>query len=180
MSEPIHFKTLSLEELLELYKGSSPEAFNEFFNRTKKLVYNYLRKRLGNASDADDVFQETYLRVHKYVYTYNPEKKAIVWLMFIARHAMIDRCNARKKEMANSEMVDRLVAKDATDEQSMFSSLVNHLFKDLSSEEVSLISSRIFNEDSYEDIAREYGISEVNARQKISRVLKRFREGWSS
>ncbi len=177
MADTQNFKDLSLEELLVLYKDCSVEAFEEFFRRTKKLVYNFLLKRLGNAADADDVFQETYFRVHKYVSSYNSEKKALVWLMFVARNAMIDRIKARQKDVNDTELTEFIAAKDNTDEQSIFKSLINELFENLAPDEVSLLADRIFNEESYDELSAKHGLTPANARQKISRILKKLREG---
>lgn len=76
----------SNEELLRRYQNADPRAFDEFFRRTKTLVYGYLLARLKNRGDADDAFQETYFRIHRYIDTFDPSRNALAWVMTIARN----------------------------------------------------------------------------------------------
>lgn len=68
----------TLEFLLARYRDSDPEAFREFYRRTKTLVLHFLLRNLKNRADAEDVFQETYFRVHRYVASYDQERNGVV------------------------------------------------------------------------------------------------------
>lgn len=169
----------SLEELLTLYKRSDPDAFKEFFKRTSKLVFNFLRLKLGSSSEAEDVMQDTYFRVHRYVSSYDPTRSALGWLMSIARNAMLDHIHARKG-LSNAASLDDLkqASNDiGADELSELRQLVDQACCDLSKDELELLFQRVILGASYEEIAAVRGIGVDNARQKISRLLKRLRSG---
>ncbi len=53
------------EELLLAYRERQDRrAFEELVHRYEKELYSYLRRYLGNAEMAEDVFQQTFLQVH--------------------------------------------------------------------------------------------------------------------
>ena len=176
MREREDLRKATLEELLALYQKGSMAAFNEMFTRTKQLVYGYLVKGLRNQADADDVFQEVYIRIHRYVSSYDPSRGAATWIISIARHAMIDRMRSQRRDNANVELNDELTAVDRTDEISFIKSLAEDLFKGLAVEDVKILTDKIFKQESYEAIAETYGLSVSNARQKVSRLLRRLKQ----
>lgn len=47
-------------DLIKNYKSGDPDAFEEFYRLTKDSLYTFLYNRCG--SDADDLFQETFIR----------------------------------------------------------------------------------------------------------------------
>ena len=167
-----------LEKLLELYGDGNPDAFTEFYKRTKKFIYNFVRSHLRDQSEADEVFQEIYFRVHKYIATYDSSKKAIVWLISISRNCVRDYLRARisSRESAMEKMEDLAEARDRTDSSTMLNSLISEICDELSKEEASLLLERILHEDSYEEISERHGISEDNTRQRLSRSLKKLKD----
>ena len=51
---------------------------------------------LGNAGDAEDAAQETFLRAYKYLSRYDPERSFATWLLSIASHYCIDQLRKRR------------------------------------------------------------------------------------
>lgn len=171
------FNNANLEELLDLYRQSEPEAFTEFFNRTSKLVFNFLTLKLGNRTEAEDVMQETYFRIHRYVSSYDKERNALAWVMSIARNAMIDHIQSKRGARPSADINELQLASGlpGPDRLAEFRQLAAQICKGLTIEERELVVDRIVNDYSYEEIAGQRGISAENARQKISRLLKRLR-----
>jgi RNA polymerase sigma-70 factor (ECF subfamily) len=169
----VPLRHLSNEQLLALYQSADPKAFEEFFRRHRKLVFNYLLVRLRNHAEAEEVLQDTFLRVHKYVLRYDPTKNALAWLMTVARNAMLNKVAKRQAtEPLNEEHVggreDPAAVMDARQ-------TVERLLLELGPEERDLLTARFLNDESYENIAATFGLTESNARQKISRLIRKVR-----
>jgi RNA polymerase sigma-70 factor (ECF subfamily) len=161
------------ENLLQRYQAADPKAFEEFFRRHRKLVFNYLLARLRNHAEAEEVLQDTFLRVHKYVLRYDPEKNALAWLMTVARNAMLNKFAKRHvTEPLHEELCGGVGDASAATEARQ---TVERLLLDLSPVDRELIKARFVEDESYEEIAKSHGLSEANARQKISRLLRKVR-----
>lgn len=144
----------SLENLLKAYGEGSSEAFHEFFRRTRTIVYGYLKKRLSDTQAADDVLQDTYFRVHRYVTSFDPEKSALAWVLRIAHGCFIDQVKKsyRAHEVSAKEETDVAVAPRA-EEAIYLQEVLRQAESVLSPDEISLIVERFIEDDSYEDIA---------------------------
>jgi RNA polymerase sigma-70 factor, ECF subfamily len=78
-------------ELLKLFvKGKQEGAFEALVNRHRRQVYNFVFKMVGRAEAAEDIFQETFLRVLKNAHTYTPRAKFTTWCLQIARNLSLD------------------------------------------------------------------------------------------
>ena len=78
-------------ELLKLYvKRKDNAAFETLVVRHRRQVYNFVFKMVGKAEAAEDIFQETFLRVLKNAHTYTPRAKFTTWCLQIARNLTLD------------------------------------------------------------------------------------------
>lgn len=59
-------------------------------------LLGFIRKRVGNADDSEDLFQEVMLRVHRGLPGLEDEARLKPWLYSIARNAIIDYVRAGK------------------------------------------------------------------------------------
>jgi RNA polymerase sigma-70 factor (ECF subfamily) len=71
-------------------------AFERLVQHYQKAVYNLAYRMLGNAADAEDAAQETFLRAYASLGSYQATRKFGVWLLSITAHWCIDRLRRRK------------------------------------------------------------------------------------
>jgi RNA polymerase sigma-70 factor (ECF subfamily) len=81
---------LSDEELLDRYRAGNTQAFGVLVHRYERELYNYLRRYLGDATLAEDVFQNTFLQLHVKLDLYEKGRLVRPWLYTIATHQAID------------------------------------------------------------------------------------------
>jgi RNA polymerase sigma-70 factor, ECF subfamily len=94
---------LSDEQLFESYRESSDASvFSELVSRYQRELYNYLRRFLGDATLAEDVFQATFLQVHVKRDAFEQGRKFRPWLYTIATNQAIDaqRRNRRHRRLS--------------------------------------------------------------------------------
>jgi RNA polymerase sigma-70 factor (ECF subfamily) len=78
------------EELLARFQGGETETFGALVRRYERELYGYLRRYLGNADLAEDVFQNTFLQVYLKIGQYQPGRPVRPWLYTIATHQAVD------------------------------------------------------------------------------------------
>lgn len=116
------------EQLLLEYRDSGRrELFEELVRRYERELYSYLRRYLGDAEAAEDVFQATFLQLHLKVEQFEAGRRVRPWLYTIAtnqaidsqrrnrRHRMVslDRTGAQEATGQSGKLVDLLVSLDA-------------------------------------------------------------------
>ena len=86
------------EELLLAYRDRADRrAFAELVKRYEKELFNYLRRFLGNAALAEDIFQATFLQVHLKCDQFEAGRSVRPWLYSIATHQAIDAQRRNKR-----------------------------------------------------------------------------------
>jgi RNA polymerase sigma-70 factor, ECF subfamily len=71
-------------------------AFERLVEQYQKAVFNLAYRMLGNAADAEDAAQETFLRAYASLGSYQAARKFGTWLLSITSHWCIDRLRRRK------------------------------------------------------------------------------------
>jgi RNA polymerase sigma-70 factor (ECF subfamily) len=103
------------EQLLLGYRSRGDRgAFSELVHRYERELFGYLRHYLGDAAQAEDVFQQTFLQVHLKCDQFEPGRKVRPWLYTIATNQAIDlQRRQRRHRMAS---LDRRVGGESQDE----------------------------------------------------------------
>lgn len=78
------------EELLNRFRNGQRELFGVLVRRYQRELYGYLRRYLGDANLADDVFQSAFLQVFTKINQYEPGRPVRPWLYTIATNQAID------------------------------------------------------------------------------------------
>jgi RNA polymerase sigma-70 factor (ECF subfamily) len=95
------------KSLIDAHRRGDPAAFGELVRRYGDSVLGYLIKMSGNREQAEDLFQETFKRVHEKAHTFRgPQFKA--WLFRIATNAALDgrRRSRRIKAVSLNQQFD--------------------------------------------------------------------------
>jgi len=80
------------------------EAFACLVKAYQTAVYNLAYRMLGNAAEAEDTAQETFLKAYTRLKTYDSERKFSSWLLSIASHHCIDRLRQRRFALSLDEL----------------------------------------------------------------------------
>jgi RNA polymerase sigma-70 factor (ECF subfamily) len=81
---------LSNEALMTAYQRGDVTAFAELVARHEKPLWNFLRRIVRDESAAEDLLQETFMRVVHGAAAWQPNAKFSTWLYTIGRNLCID------------------------------------------------------------------------------------------
>ncbi len=78
----------------EALRGNA-HAFETLVSRHHQSVYRFLYHFMGNAADAEDITQETFLNIHRKLKSHNPAQSFTAWMITIARNLAISHHRRR-------------------------------------------------------------------------------------
>jgi RNA polymerase sigma-70 factor (ECF subfamily) len=90
------------EDLLVRFCKGETEAFGMLVRRYERELYGYLRRYLGDAALAEDVFQNTFLQLYVKSSQYQAGRPVRPWLYTIATHQAIDALRRNNRHQAVS------------------------------------------------------------------------------
>lgn len=84
-------KDLRTDEALMLaYRDGDGAAFEVLYGRWRGPLYRYFLRQCGHAGQADELFQDAFMRVIGAAANYEPTAKFTTWLFRIAHNRLID------------------------------------------------------------------------------------------
>jgi len=96
-------------ELAGLARGGDQDAFAELVKRRTPGVLAFLRRMLGDAEEARDVAQLTFVRVWENLERYDPSWAFSTWLFRIAGNLAIDALRSRRTRTRTETETFRLL-----------------------------------------------------------------------
>lgn len=84
--------SIAEEELVSLLKSKDQKGFNILYNNYSGALFGVISKIIQSDDDANDLLQDTFLKIWRNIDNYDPSKGSIfTWMMNIARNLSIDR-----------------------------------------------------------------------------------------
>ena len=101
----MNMKKLSDHELLNTYISGNEDSINVLLNRHRKRILDYIYMMVKNRDVADDIFQETLIKVVRFVQEgrYTENGKFLSWVLRIAHNQVIDYFRQKKQRNNVSE-----------------------------------------------------------------------------
>ena len=166
---------LSDEELMAQYQNGVADAFQVLYDRHSAKVYKYLKKRVSREEKVAEIYQNVFLKIHKSKHLYNRKLPLLPWIFTVTRSVMLDEFKKDKNFKYNDQFdLEKIPAELISENQD--SGEISHLIQNLPEMQKRAIELRYFEEQSFEDIAKSLNISAPNARQILSRGIKRLKQ----
>ena len=84
------------EELMLKYQQGEASVMSELVMRYKNPIYHFTLRLCKNSSEAEDIAQEVFLRLHQVKDQYRPIGKFSTWIFSIAHNLTVSRLRKRK------------------------------------------------------------------------------------
>src|SRR5580658_8737468 len=79
-----------LDRWMERYQQADPEAPAVLVGAISPALLRFFRSQVASREHADDLLQETWLRIHRVRHTYRPGEPVLPWIYAIARRVRVD------------------------------------------------------------------------------------------
>ncbi len=162
------------------------EAFANIVEKYKDPVFNVAYRMLGNATEAEDVAQEAFVRAYTQLHTYKDSHRFSTWLLSIASHLSIDQLRRRRflaLPLENAPFLEWIADIGAGPEQVALQGEaydeMQTILNTLPAKYRMVLLLRYWYDFSYEEIARSLNLTPAlvkarlhRARELVARTLK--------
>jgi RNA polymerase sigma-70 factor (ECF subfamily) len=147
--------------LIRVFLSERDRAFQKLFDRYEKPLFSFIYRYVKNRHSAEDIFQQTWLKVLKGLTKYREEGKFSSWLFGIAHNCCIDHTRqikrSKKDDSTCSEGMDRLKG-DLRDPESDLlkreqSILIEKAIDKLPDEQKEVVLMRLYGDLPFKEIA---------------------------
>ncbi|NMH26191.1 RNA polymerase sigma factor [Flavobacterium solisilvae] len=157
------------------------EAFQKLLREYQKPLYNHIRNIVLNHDDADDVLQNTFIKVFQNLKNFKGESKLFSWMYRIATNEAISFLNQKAKknnttsEELLSKIVDNLKADSYFDGDEIQFKLQKAI-ANLPEKQQLVFKMKYFEEIKYEDMSEILGTSVGALKASYHHAVKKIEE----
>lgn len=173
------FNPLSRNSLLESYiegiLNNNRESLILLYEDTKEAVYGYVLSLLKNKHDAEDAFQEVYIKIHENASKYRRDTKPLAWILTIARNICFDRLRKNKDTYDIYEMYD-LGFLDKNHKNVEDKIILEIAFNKITDEERNIVMLYVVSGLKHKEIAKLLSIPLSTVLSKYNRAMKKMRD----
>lgn len=164
-----------------LHPKTQNEAFQKLLREYQKPLYNHIRNIVLNHDDADDVLQNTFIKVFQNLKKFKGESKLFSWMYRIATNEAITFLNQKAKknnttsEELQSKIVDNLKADSYFDGDEIQFKLQKAI-ANLPEKQQLVFKMKYFEEIKYEDMSEILGTSVGALKASYHHAVKKIEE----
>jgi RNA polymerase sigma-70 factor (ECF subfamily) len=164
-----------LDRWMERYQQADPEAPATLVEALSPALLRFFKSQVASREQADDLLQETWLRIHRVRHTYRPGEPVLPWIYAIARRVRIDGYRRMRRitlhEISMDVPPEHPVRAEARNQAPTFDTLVAEL-PDAQREVVTMLKVGGL---SLEEVARATSSTVGAVKQKAHRAYERLR-----
>ena len=163
--------SLSDSTLINQFTSGNNHSFSILVDRYQKRVYGFIFSKVKDAELADDVFQDTFVKVIKNLRLgkYKDEGRFLSWVMRIAHNIIMDhfrkinRLPKHESKHEDLDVLDRLIEQSSSIEDLIIETQIHAdlsiLIDELPQTQKEVLRMRLFQEMSFKDIGEQTGVS---------------------
>ncbi|MBC7743669.1 MAG: RNA polymerase sigma factor [Flavobacterium sp.] len=150
--------------------------FKEIFQANSKKIYHLCYGYTGSDDSANDLMQETFLKVWQNLEKFRNQAMISTWIYRIAVNTCLSYLRVEKRQ--GKEELTNQIMDNKSEEVSEKPEQVETLYKCIShlEENERIIITMVLDELPYAEIAQISGITEGNLRVKIHRIKQKLTE----
>ncbi len=175
------------EELIERFQNGDLYAFDLIVKRYKNQLLNFVYRFLGNAEEAEDLVQETFLRVYRNRKAYQKVAKFSTWIYTIAGNLAKTELRKRKRRKFFSisdlgynekdyDISDEAYNPEKDVDGRMKEEIIHREIEDLSPKFREVIILRDVQQLSYEEISQIVNIPLGTVKSRVNRGRLKLQE----
>ena len=156
-------------------------AFQKLLRDYQKPLYNHIRNIVLNHDDADDVLQNTFIKVFQHLKNFKAESKLFSWMYRIATNEAITFINQKAKrngttsEAMQSKIVDNLKA-DVYFDGNEIQIKLQKAVAQLPEKQQLVFKMKYYEEIKYEDMSEILGTSVGALKASYHHAVKKIEE----
>ena len=166
-----------IEALMVAYQQSDPEAATALVTQLSPPIFQFFLAQCRDRSEAEDLLQDFWLRIHKARATFRPGEPLLPWLYAIARRVRVDRYRKTKSAREHEVFSEQLPEKASLPETAQRTTpKISEMLQSLPESQREVILMLKVSGLSLEEVARATGVSIGSVKQKAHRAYESLRK----
>jgi RNA polymerase sigma-70 factor (ECF subfamily) len=164
-----------LESLMARYQRGEPAAAAVLVHRLSPQLLGFFLMQVSSRPYAEDLLQETWLRIHQVRHTYRPGAQVLPWLYAIARNVRVDHYRKASRGVLREQSLTAEPAAMTIEDESRAIPDLETILAALPDSQREVIAMLKVSGMSLEEVARATQSSVGSVKQKAHRAYEKLR-----
>ena len=147
------------DKIREACTRNPEEGFRMLVDQFQQPMYWHIRRMVVSHEDAEDVLQERFIRIFRYIGDFRSESSLSTWIYRIVTNECIRFLNKKKEEILSSEevqedLLNKLMASEYVDYENEMEVKFQQAVLRLPEKQRVVFNLRYYDELSYEEISK--------------------------
>jgi RNA polymerase sigma-70 factor, ECF subfamily len=165
-----------LDRWMERYQQADPAAPTTLIDALSPALLRFFKIQAASREHADDLLQETWLRIHRVRHTYRPGEPVLPWIYAIARRVRVDGYRRTRRITLHEIGMEVLPERPARAEASVQGPAFDALVADLPESQREVVTMLKVGGLTLEEVARATSSTVGAVKQKAHRAYERLRK----
>ena len=165
-----------LESLMAAYQQGDRAAAEALIERISPQLHRFFLAQVSSRGYADDLLQETWLRVHQARHSFRPGEPVLPWIYAIARHTRVDSYRKVHRTEIREQQMDVLPEPPLQAAASPPGPDLETLLRALPESQREVVVMLKVSEMTLEQVARATSSSVGSVKQKAHRAYEKLRQ----
>lgn len=174
--DPEEDKSVLIERCLRRIARGHKDAIGDIYELTKAAVYGYILSILKNTEDAEDILQETYIKICLNADAYHSQGKPMAWIFTIARNLALMKIRQKKRITDIPEYEWEQIADGNSEFQSEDKIVLQAALTKISEEESQIVMLHAVAGMKHREIAQYMEMPLATVLSKYSRAIKKLQK----
>jgi RNA polymerase sigma factor (sigma-70 family) len=176
-----HTATYTESELIERLRARDQAAFGYLYDNYSAAVYGIITRIVPEEESAEDILQETFVKVWNYFVSYDSSKgRLFTWLVNIARNLAIDHTRSKlyKADMKNQSLTNSVGKINRQQSSSQNTDVIGlkAFVEKLKPEHKEIIDLLYFGGCTQEEVSKELNMPLGTVKTRTRAALQQLRE----
>jgi len=165
-----------IEHLMARYQQADPAAPAALIKLLSPQLYRFFAGPMGSQTDAEDMLQDVWLRIHRVRHTYRQGEPVLPWVYAIARCVRVDDYRKRHRIASRETCVDVLPEPSVSKDERACLPRFEELVAALPESQREVVTMLKVDGLSIEEVARATSSTVGAVKQKAHRAYERLRK----
>lgn len=156
--------------------GGNKNALEHIYREYGRMILSVAYQITGDLSDAEDVLQDTMVRILRLSHTYKKGTNPKAWVLKVTKNSAVDKIKSKKHTLSLEEISDRERSRCGFEPKTVEQIMLRDALNTLSREEQLIVKLRIYADLSHSEIADVIGANTASVRKKYQRALEKLKK----
>lgn len=161
-----------VNKLLIAIKNGDTSKFNKLFGLTANHLISIAKYYLDNKSYCEDVVNDAFIKIFKYIHSYDESKDGYNWMCKITENIAREYNSKKAEEIPLSEVETVLKHEVKISEEKLD---LSRAIENLDPVNRELISQYYFFDRTFEDIGKDFNLTKSAVKKRIDKILIELR-----